>query len=115
MAERMLRSGFSDGAVFHGYHAYECAVSALIAASGVPVPTSHTGRFTLYDRVQDARQPYALTQRRMRFLTARVRNEVLYYDEVEGRRPADRLNLEDAAVVLTLVHRFAREVWAEIR
>lgn len=38
IASRLERSGFVDGMVFHAYHAYECAVSALIAARGHPVP-----------------------------------------------------------------------------
>jgi hypothetical protein len=38
IALRLLRSGFPDGAVFHTYHAYECIVSAFIAAQGVAVP-----------------------------------------------------------------------------
>ena len=66
MAERLLRSGFADGAVFHAYHAYECVVSALIAAHGVPVPASHVGRFALFARLRDATKPYAATQRHLR-------------------------------------------------
>lgn len=38
MASRLLDSGFADGAVFHTYHAYECVLSAFIAANGLPVP-----------------------------------------------------------------------------
>src|SRR5438270_9855049 len=38
MASRLLRAGFADGAIFHTYHAYECVLSALIAAHGHPVP-----------------------------------------------------------------------------
>lgn len=110
MAERLLRSGFPDGGVFHAYHAYECAVSALLAAFGESVPASHRGRFTRYDRIHDPTKPYAMTQRRLRFLTIQVRNEVLYYDEVRDLRPGDLVNLEDAAAILLLVHRFAREV-----
>jgi HEPN domain-containing protein len=38
IASRLLGAGFADGAYFHVYHAYECGVSAFIAAHGVPVP-----------------------------------------------------------------------------
>lgn len=37
MASRLLRCGFADGAVFHTYHAYECVVSAFLAAKGYSV------------------------------------------------------------------------------
>src|SRR5947207_941429 len=38
MAALLLRSGYADGAAFHNYHAYECCLSALIAARGFDVP-----------------------------------------------------------------------------
>lgn len=38
MASRLLDSGFSDGAIFHAYHAYECVLSAFITAHNYPVP-----------------------------------------------------------------------------
>ena len=115
MAERLLRSGFPDGVVFHTYHAYECAVSAFIAAHGAPVPASHSGRFALFGRLRDATKPYATTQRRLHLLTVQARNASLYYDEVNDALPTDRFNAAFARHVLPLVHRFAREVWQEIR
>jgi HEPN domain-containing protein len=115
MAERLLRSRFADGAVFHAYHAYECAISALIAANGVPVPTSHAGRFALFAGLRDVTKPYATTQLRLQRLTVQARNASLYYDEVNDALPTDRFNAAFAAAMLPLVHRFAREVWQEIR
>jgi hypothetical protein len=47
MARRLLRSGFADGAAFHGYHCYECLLSALIAAKGYPVPPEGWTRLEL--------------------------------------------------------------------
>lgn len=38
MAAVLLHAGFADGTVFHAYHAYECVLSAFIAAKGYPVP-----------------------------------------------------------------------------
>ncbi len=38
MASRLLDSGFPNGAIFHTCHAYECVLSAFIAAHGYPVP-----------------------------------------------------------------------------
>lgn len=115
MAERLLRSGFADGAVFHAYHAYECAVSALIAAKGVPVPLSHAGRFSLFARLRDPARPYTATQKDLRTLTVPVRNASLYYDEGEDSLPNDQFGTAATARLLPIVHRFAREVWVEIR
>ena len=115
MAERLLRSGFGDGAVFHAYHAYECAVSALIAASGVPVPLSHGGRFALFGRLRDATKPYAMTQWRLYRLTIQARNRSLYYDEGADQLPTDRFSTAFAEQLLPVVHQFCREVWQEIR
>ena len=115
MAERLLRSGYADGAVFHAYHAYESAVSALIAYHGVPVPASHSGRFAMFRRLLDPTKPYAATRLRLRALTVQARNASLYYDEVNDALPTDRFSPVFASRVLPLVHRFAREVWQEIR
>ena len=115
MAERLRRSGFPDGAAFHADHAYECVVSAVIAAHGVPVPTSHVGRLTLFARVADPTKPYAATVRRLRPLTIRARNDALYYDEGVDRMPTDQSSTNTIVGHLPLVHRFAREVWREIR
>lgn len=115
MAERLRRSGFFDGAVFHTFHAYECVVSALIAANGNPVPPNHGRRFLLFARLRDPTRPYAATQTQLDVLTFPTRNASLYLDERSDLLPSD---LFDAAFVdrlLPAVHRFSREVWAEIR
>lgn len=115
MAQRLLRAGFADGAMFHTYHAFECTVSALIAAHGVAVPTSHQGRIALFAAVADPTKPYMALQRRLSRLTVRLRNEALYYDEVNDVLPTDRPGMANVTWMLPLVHRFAREVWREIR
>lgn len=115
MAERLLRTGFADGAIFHAYHAYECSMSALIAAHGVPVPASHGARFTLYTALRDSTKPYAATQLRLQRLNVAVRNVALYYDEANDLLPTDQVTAAFAQWALPLVHQFAREVWDEIR
>lgn len=115
MAERLQRAGFFDGAVFHAFHAYECVVSALIAAHGNPVPPNHTRRFVLFAVLRDAACPYAATQTELRVLRLPVRNASLYLDEQSGLLPPDLFDAAFVDRVLPLVHRFSREVWAEIR
>ena len=110
-----MRAGFTDGAMFHTYHAYECAMSALIAAHGVPVPPSHVGRLALFGQLLDATKPYAATQLRLSRLTVQVRNASLYYDERNDLLPTDRPGTARVTWMLPLAHRFAREVWREIR
>lgn len=114
MAERLRRDGFTDGAVFYAYHAYECAISALIAARGLPVPASHSGRLALFERLRDPTRPYAATQNQLDQLSIQTRNASLYYDEGDDAMPTERLDLGFAELVLPIVHRFAREVWADI-
>lgn len=116
MTERLLRSGIGDGAMFHAYHAYECAISAFIAAQSVPVPKSHTQRFTLFTQFADPAKPYAVTQTRLRLLTTiQARHDALYYDEESDVLPADRFSVAYVGAFLPLVRQFIREVWREVR
>lgn len=91
MSRRLLESGFADGAMFHTYHAYECALSTVIAASGYSVPpkgwvelsdpddpkktvryyaspkghfkegSSHKARVVLFKQLADQAKPYYST------------------------------------------------------
>lgn len=115
MAERVRRDGFIDGTVFHAYHAYECSISALIAARGHPVPISHRGRLALYERLRHGTSPSTATANRLARLTIQTRNASLYYDESEDGMPSERFDVAYADRILPIVHRFAREIWAEIR
>lgn len=115
MAERLLRSGFADGAVFHAFHAYECTVSALIAARGIPVPPNHARRFALFQALRSAASPYATTQAGLDLFTVATRNASLYLDGRTGLPPADQFDAAFVHRVLPIVHRFSREVWEEIR
>lgn len=115
MAERLRRAGFADGTAFHAYHAFECTMSALIAARNLPVPTSHGRRLALFAQVADPAKPYAATFARLFALTVQARNDALYYDEGTGQLPTDKASTTTVAGLLPLVHRFAREAWREIR
>lgn len=115
MAVRLLRSNFLDGAVFHAYHAFECVVSAAIAAEGVAVPPSHSGRLALFNQIHDQTASFAPTYQRLSYILARTRNEALYFDEVKDIFPGDRFSQAFVDDLLPLVDQFAREAWREIR
>jgi hypothetical protein len=144
MASRLHRAGFADGAVFHAYHGYECVISALIAARGYAVPpegwtrltlpsgrvvaaypspgggvldrSAHRARLLLFAELSDRSRPYARTHAVVsRFLTLGDRMNSLYYDPSADLLPQDRYTASFAMSTLSLVHRFAREVWQEIR
>ena len=89
MAERLRRAGFADSAAFHAYHAFECTMSALIAAHNPPVPTSHGTRLALFAHVADPAKPYSVTVSRLFALTVQARNDALYYDEGTDQLPTD--------------------------
>ena len=77
MAERLRRSDYFDGAVFHAYHAYECAISAFLAARGVSVPPSHQGWLQLFLGLLDPTRAYALAYHALGYLSVTVRNRSL--------------------------------------
>ena len=96
MSQRLLESGFADGSMFHAYHAYECALSTIIAASGYSVPpkgwvelpdpddpkkiiryypspkghfkegSSHKARVVLFKQLADQAKPYYSTYKLLR-------------------------------------------------
>lgn len=116
MSERMLRSGFQDGALFHAFHAYECAISVLIGGYGLPVPTDHARRFMLLNRLLSLESPHAETNAiLLAVLTVQTRSKSLYFDEGTNQLPTDRFDRDFVARVLPIVHRFAREVLTKIR
>lgn len=141
MATRLLRDGFADGAVFHAYHAYECVLSAFIAANGYPVPpegwtslrlpsgktvraytsphgaihdrSAHKARIVFFDQLTDPTKPYHATHLRLRrIITLQDRNDALYYDPNSNRLPHERYQPAFAAGLLPVVAQFAREVRA---
>ena len=141
MATRLSRDGFADGAVFHAYHAYECVISAFIAANGYPVPpegwnslhlpsgkmvkafapphgaiqdrNAHKARIVFFDQLSDPTKPYFATHQRLRtFITYQDRLDALYYDPVSNWLPHQRYPMLFAAGLLPVVAQFAREVRA---
>ncbi len=116
MAYRLLDSGFPDGAIFHTYHAYECVLSAFIAANGCPVPPegrsplisptgkkifvylspkgdipdrgTHKARQMFFAKLADPIKPYYIRQTNLsRYLTLDDRMDSLYYDAIGNRLP----------------------------
>lgn len=139
MASRLLRDGFADGAVFHAYHAYECVLSAFIAANGYPVPpegwtslplpsgktvkaygppggmiqdrSAHKARIVFFDQLADPTKPYHATHQRLRrIITLQDRNDALYYDPNSDRHPHHLYRSAFASGLLPLMTQFAREV-----
>lgn len=115
MAERLRRSRYLDGTVFHAYHASECVLSAFIASHGMPVPPSHSGRRSLFVQLLDPARPYAMAFGALGYLTVRVRNEALYFNEALNVFPADRYRSAFVDRLLRDLQTFARAVWLEIR
>ena len=138
MSLRLLRLGFPDGSCFHTYHAFECAVSALIAAKGFPVPpdgktylggrtyyngpsgqiyepSTHKIRLILFNELADKSKPYyASFTRLQRILTNPMRNDTLYYDFARDLLPAQRYGHPLALGYYNQVRRFVSEVRVEI-
>lgn len=142
MARRLLRSGFTDGAIFHTYHAYECVLSSLIASRGHPVPplgkiplaagkgqrrgfktpagveepSTHKARLLLFDEFADRGAAYyAVHAKIRRWLTTDFRNDALYYDSVARKLPHEGWTGRDADRALVEVRAFAQDVWRSIR
>ncbi len=142
MASRLLASGFADGAYFHIYHAYECSVSAFIAAHGVAVPpdgvtvltaprgkrvylslisgrqesSTHKARIMFFNELADPTMPYARLHARLRrLMTDRSRNDALYYDTGRGLLPQQRYDYLSVSAQWSIVRQFCREVWRDIR
>ena len=144
MASRLLDSGFADGAIFHTYHAYECVLSALIAAKGHPVPpqgrvqltsspgkkvlgyplpqgnvleqSAHKARQVFFMKLADQSKPY-YTQHQVlsRFITLNDRMDSLYYDAIQDRLPHEVYSHAFALEAIQEVRLFAHDVWKDIR
>ena len=144
MASRLLEMGFSDGATFHAYHAYECVLSSFIAANGYPVPpegwtkltsstgtpiscypspgggikeqSAHRARLKFFNELANPTSPYTARHRTLnRYLLLDVRMDSLYYDVRNDRLPHEVCPHSLAIHVVPEVHLFARDVWKEIR
>lgn len=143
IARVLLRAGYADGAVFHAYHAYECVLSAYIAAKGFHVPpegqtkirdpsgkwirvysppgepirelNAHKARIVFFNQLADHTEPhYAAHQQLSRILTYQDRLTSLYYDAPTDRLPYERYDASFARGLLSAVDQFARDVRSEI-
>lgn len=144
MASVLLRAGFADGAVFHAYHAYECVLSAFIAAKGYPVPpegwttlrsplgrtikaypsaaapiqdrSAHKARLIFFDQLADqTKSYYKIFVQLSRFITHLDRQGALYYDVKVDRLPHEQYNASFAHLLLPVVDQFIQDVRPEIR
>jgi hypothetical protein len=135
----VLRLGFPDGSAFHTYHAFECAVSALIDAKGYPIPpdgkkygpkgivyypgpsgqinepSTHKVRLILFDQLADKSQQYYTTFSILkRTLTNPMRNDTLYYNSATDVLPSQRFNHSQAEAMYQQVRKWLSELRAEI-
>ena len=144
MASRLLVAGFADGAIFHTYHAYECVLSAFIAAHNYPVPpegwtkltsptgksilayaspkggiqdkSAHRARLMFFIELADPTKPYFTHHAILsRFITLGDRMDSLYYDAIRDRLPHEAYDHSFANDLIPVVNVFAREVWREIQ
>jgi len=138
MASELLRKGFDDGAFFHCYHAYECALSAVIANAGYPVPpdarrfttasprqsyysapkgpmsgnqSSHLAKLALFEQVAKRSTPYYQRHLILKTLVKPVaRNDSLYYDSRLDRLPWNAFDHDE----VLFIHNELMELVAEI-
>ena len=144
MASRLLEMGFSDGAIFHTYHAYECVLSSFISANGYPVPpegltkltspkgkpiscypspggsitepSAHKARLKFFDELANPTSPYTARYKTLkRYLILDVRMDSLYYDVRNDLLPHEAYPHSFAIHIIPEVHSFARDVWKEIK
>src|SRR5712692_9084702 len=72
MASRLLDSGFSDGAFFHTYHAYECVLTSPKGTKvighypspkgGIQERSAHKARLIFFSELADATKAYFIRQ-----------------------------------------------------
>lgn len=135
VASEQDQAGNYDIAIFHAYHAYECALCAFIASERWEVPPhggTHIGDKDYYQGPlsmpvsrgeHDARAKYAaklLTPAKSYYEVyvrldgkRRWRNESLYVED--GQLPKDRFTQKNAEWCLKNVRRFMQELWADIQ
>lgn len=145
MSYRLLDSGFSDGATFHAYHAYECVLSAFIASHNYPVPpegwtrlvppsggklihyypspkgriqepSAHKARLEFFIQLADPTKSYFPVHTLLkRYLILDVRMSALYYDVKLDRLPNQAFDTSFALSIIPQVRLFAKEVWKDIK
>lgn len=130
---------FPDGSAFHTYHAFECAISAVIAAKGCGVPpdgkkfgpkrlvyyqgpsgqirepSTHKVRLILFDQLADKSKPYYGTFSTLkRILTNRLRSDTLYYDHAKDLLPEQQFDEPRAKALYEQVEKWIEDVRGEI-
>lgn len=139
MSECLLTGNFADGSCFHTYHAFECAIGAVIAAKGWRVPpdgktygpsrtvfypgpsgdihepSTHKVRLVLFSEVADRTKPYYNTFSTLkRILTNPLRNNTLYYDRVRDLLPEQQFNESRSRALYEQVKKWVEDVRDEI-
>jgi hypothetical protein len=142
IASRLLRAGFPDAAYFHIYHAFECAVSTVIAAKGYQVPpegrvkikvgkktiryypspsgrikedSTHKVKLILFVELADRSSAYYARFGTLKsFLTVPSRNYSLYYDPVADQLPHEKFSHSYVLSVYAEVRKFVKEAGTEI-
>lgn len=143
ISNRLLRSGFADGAVFHAYHCFECLLSAVIAANGYPVPprgwtslrlpegrivqaypspsgmieerNAHKARIILFEELAGHSKPHFASYLNLGiFLKSKDRLDSLYYQPSLNLLPEELYSASFAAELLRALNRFASNVRTDI-
>lgn len=142
VARCLLGLGFHDAAVFHAYHAYECGLSALIAANGHEVPPSggklpgtssargveytcrggnvvepsaHQARIAMFNKLADDTKPYYSVHARLQRYVQSTRNDSLYLDRNTGSLPHQSFSPSFADQFVARVRAFAKALWPDMR
>lgn len=138
ISECLLTGRFADGSCFHTYHAFECAVGAIIIAKGYLVPpdgktygprrmiyyqgpsgqinepSTHKVRLILFDQVADRTKPYYTTFSTLKTFLPPLRNQTLYYDRVRNLLPEQQFNESRAKALYEQVKKWVEDVRGDI-
>lgn len=143
IASILLRKGFPDAAYFHIYHAFECAISSVIASKNFPVPpdgkkiiymgkkrliqytaskgqitepSTHKARFLLFDDLADHSKSYYTAYSILsRFLTNDDRNASLYFDHKTYLLPHEQYNHSHVEPLYRDVREFVKGCREELK
>lgn len=130
--------GFFDGAMFHAYHAFECAISALLASYSIPIPPdgrresplgsfykgphtkvpaiwgAHRAKLALVSQIDTSHMNCSILLSQLLPQIRPHRNASLYYDKVSGW-PQVHYSSQDLALELgEQVDQFIRALRSDI-
>ena len=128
---RSLANKFPDGTTFHAYHAFECAVSAFIAAHGRDVPpldkkrasggtphpkSDHKRRISIFRKLtQPTDHSNSLFGRMAPYMTSELRNDSLYHDGTTNRFPYETHRFLGVSTWVSDVEQFIYAVSDDIK